>query len=470
MDVVPESWAALEFSECQLGDKRRTKRLVKAAAQVLARPDGSTPQQTESWSDCKALYRLMECDDVSFQAITTPHYQRSKHSGQPGQTVLILNDTTEINYGRKRKASGLGLVGKNTGRGFFLHSALMRDPTTRQVIGLAGQELLYRHGKKTGADNTRRRDPLRESAVWGRLIDQIGSPPEGVTWLHVCDRGADDFEVFCRAQLNGCGWVTRAARLNRQVLTPEGTSIILRDHLAAQPVQGTQELAVAATADRPARTAQLELRIAALRMPKPQVINAWIRAHAPKQPLAMWAVELSEIDPPSDAEPVRWVLLTSEPVEDVQRAGEIVNHYSQRWAIEEYHKALKTGCRVEHRYYETAPRLERITGLLAIVAVQLLRLRNLADEQPDRPAVEVVPSEWVQTLVKLRQRPGPRAKRLSVSTLTLAEFVKHLAGLGGHLGRKCDGRPGWQTLWCGLEKLLLVLRGLHAAGQKCGLG
>ena len=200
MDVVPPVWAAMEFSACELGDQRRTRRLIKAAEEVLARPEGSTPDQFESWSDCKALYRLMDCEDVSFAAITAPHYQRTKQTGQPGETYLILNDTTEINYGGKRKARGLGLVGKNTGRGFFLHSALMRDPLTQQVIGLAGQEILYRHrsGRK-GAKNSRRRDENRESAVWGKLIDQVGSPPEGVQWLHVCDRGADDYEVFCRA-------------------------------------------------------------------------------------------------------------------------------------------------------------------------------------------------------------------------------------------------------------------------------
>jgi len=211
MDVVPQEWAVMEFSQCELGDKRRTDRLVKAAAFLLARPDVSTPDQIESWADCKAFYRLMDCDDVGFAAITTPHYERTKSTGEPGETYLILNDTTEINYGGKRKASGLGLVARNQGKGFFLHSALMRNAGTQQVIGLAGQELLYRRKSgKSRAKNSRRRDDQRESAVWGQLIDQVGSPPEGVTWLHVCDRAADDYEVYCKAHRNGCGGVAGA--------------------------------------------------------------------------------------------------------------------------------------------------------------------------------------------------------------------------------------------------------------------
>lgn len=469
MDVVPQEWAQMEFSACELGDQRRTDRLVKSAAQVLARPDGSTPDQIEAWSDCKAFYRLMDCEDVSFEAITAPHYERTRQTGNPGETYLILNDTTEINFGGKRKASGLGLVARNKGQGFFLHSALMRDAATQQVIGLAGQEILYRRkSRPQGAKNSRRRDASRESAVWGKLIDQVGAPPAGIKWLHVCDRAADDYEVFCRALLNGCGWVIRACRLNRWILTPDGQETTLEEHLADEPVSRIETLEVPATAKNKARTALLHLRFAPLGVPRPQITNAWIREHAPEGPVPMWVVELKEFNPPAGVEPIRWVVLTSERVESVADAQQIVGYYSQRWAIEEYHKALKTGCRVEERYYETADRLERITGLLAIVAVQLLKLRTLAEETPEARAVDVVPTEWVETIVKVRQRPGPRAKPLNANTMSIAEFVKQLGGLGGHLGRKGDGRPGWETLWRGLEKLLLILRGIQAAIQKCG--
>jgi hypothetical protein len=470
MDVDLKSWAQMEFGDCELGDGRRTRRLVKAATQALARPDGSTPEQTEAWADCKALYRLMDCDEVSFQAITAPHVERTRLSGEEGQVRLLLNDTTEINYGSKRRARGLGLVGHNTGRGFFLHTALMRDPDTGEVIGLAGQDIFYRPTPKPRcAKNSRRRDPQRESTVWGRLIDRVGSPPAGVKWLHVCDRGADDYEVYLHARQQGCGWVIRAAHLNRRVENSKGETLLLEEHLEAQPRKGRCTLEVAATAQRPARTAQLELRFAAVRLPKPQVTNAWIREHAPQEPqasLAMWVVELIELDPPRDADPVRWVLLTSEEVTSVNQAQRVIHYYSQRWAVEEYHKALKTGCRVEARYYETAPRLERVTGLLSIVAVQLLRMRHLSLHDPDRAAIKVVPAEWVEVLQQVRRiksSPGRTPQRLTIS-----QFVKHLAGLGGHLGRKSDGSPGWITLWRGLEKLLLILRGAQATREKCG--
>ena len=141
-------------------------------------------------------------------------------------------------------------------------------------------------------------------------------------------------------------WVIRACHLNRLIVTPSGETLSLEQHLDAQPVRGRQTLEIPATTSHPARTAELELRFAAFALPTPTVTNAWIREHAPEQPLPMWVVELIEIDPPTNAEPVRWVLLTSERVETVTQAQQIVKYYSQRWAIEEYHKALKTGCRV----------------------------------------------------------------------------------------------------------------------------
>src|SRR5690606_32194945 len=182
----------------------RTKRLLKVAQQVAARPDGSTPDQTETWADCKAVYRLMDCDEVTHAEIIAPHCELTKSSCSSGSTQLILCDTTELDF--KRNVAGLGPVGKGTGRGFFLHTGLMRDPASKAINGMAGQVLFHRQqkSKQKVAKNSKRRDPHRESVAWGELIDQIGPSPADVEWIHVCDRGADDYEVYLRAFLNRC--------------------------------------------------------------------------------------------------------------------------------------------------------------------------------------------------------------------------------------------------------------------------
>lgn len=458
-----KEWAAATFGECVLGDKRRNKRVIKLAEQVAARPDGSTPEQTESWSDCKAAYRLFDQDDVTFAAMIQPHCEQTRAACRPGDVKLIINDTTEIDYGAHRRVRGLGPTGKGSGKGFFLHSALMVDAGNGQVDGLAGQILFHRKPKpkKKVAKNTRRRAADRESLVWGNLVDQVGRPPEGVRWVHVDDRGADDFEVFCRIQAIGNSLVIRAARLHRKILTTDGDCMPLSSLLQNLPCQKKLELNVPASDMNPKRTAILEMRFSEIRMPIPAVKTPWLREHPPSEPLRMWVVELREIDAPKDVTPLRWVLYTLEPVTTITTAETVIEWYERRPTIEDYHKALKTGCRVEARYYETSDRLERVTGLLSVVAVRLLQLKTVARETPDRPAVEVAPKQWVTLIQLVRKKPvNPN--------MTIREFIRAVAGLGGHLGRKCDGEPGWITLWRGIEKLMLISRGADAQRKKCG--
>jgi len=451
ISIDPQQWAREQFGGCQLGDARRTKRLVKIAEQAASRPDGSTPDQTETWKDCKAAYRLMDCDEVTHADIIRPHCELTRQSAVAGSVKLILCDTTEIDF--QRDVAGLGPVGQGTGRGFFLHSGLMRDAHSGKIDGLAGQVLFHRQPKSSRRvpKNTKRRDPERESIAWGQLIDQIGPPPADVRWIHVCDRGADDYEVYLRAFCTKCGWVIRVARLNRKIVNASGHLLTLEEHLADQTLQGQVLVEVPRQGNRPARTANVTLRFAPLRMPPPSRGNDWITTNQPAEPLQMWVVQLQEEHPPAEVEALHWVLLTSEPILSAEDALACVRNYQLRWGVEEYHKALKTGCRVEQRYYETAQRLERVTALLAVLATRLLQIRSLATETPDERAQEIVPQRWVEVLAKVR--------KCSATTMTIAQFVRQLAGLGGHLGRKCDGRPGWITLWRGLEKLLLILRG-----------
>ena len=349
----------MTFGSCELGDVRRSRRLVKYAQDVAARPDGSTPQQTESWGDCKAAYRLFDQDDVTFDGIIAPHCQQTRAACLPGDVKLIINDTTEIDDGPKRRAAGLGPTGNGSGRGFFLHTALMVDAADGRVEGLAGQILFHRKPKrKRGAKNTQRRSADRESVVWGNLVDQIGPAPAGVKWVHVDDRGADDFEVFSRIRAQGHSCVIRAARLNSQVTTVDDRNLPLKDLLDELPCRDVRKLEVPAKADAPARTATLELRYSELRMPVPKVLTPWLKERRPLESLTLWVVELREVHAPQGIAGPHWVLYTMEPVTTVAQADPVIGWYERRPTIEDYHKALKTGCHVQQRYYETSDRLE----------------------------------------------------------------------------------------------------------------
>jgi hypothetical protein len=451
----PAEWARAEFGGCELGDRRRVERAVKYAEQAVAHPDGSTPEQTESWGDCKAAYRLFDCEDVTFTRLAEPHWQRTRSAAQG--VVLLIDDTTETDYGRTSDVVGLGQTGNGGGYGFYLHSSLMVEADSERILGLAGGEIFLRRVRNK-KENTRQRTqrPRPQSEVWGRVIEQVGRPAPGVCYIHVCDRGADNLEVFCRLLPLGCGWVIRASHLKRKVRTMSGESCSLNEACAQAKLLGRCSLSLRETDHLPAREATLEIRVTRVWLPRPQHATPWLKRTG-LGAVATTVVEVREIAPPPGATPLRWVLFTDQRVENLDDARRIIGYYEQRWLIEEFHKALKTGCRLEARQYQTRSRLEAVTGLLSVVAVRLVQLKTLARTAPQTPADHVVPRVWLDMLRSLRKKP----------IATVRDFYRHLAGLGGFLMRKNDGEPGWITLWRGLNKLILCLRG-HLAHKKCG--
>jgi len=468
LSMDARDWAEEQFGQCDLKDKRRTDRLVKLAAGVLCRPSGSLPEQTTDMADLKAAYRLFAGDKVSFEAIATPHWEQTRR--RPPGTYLVLDDTTEVDFGIRRKIRGMGQTGNGGGWGFLLHSALMVSPESEEIFGLAGQKIRYRKRRPKKENTTQRLKRDRESELWGQVIDLVGQPPEGVHWVHVMDRGADNFEVYCHCRQQHSDWVVRVTQKSRNVVVPDGRTMPLSKYLKNLPLAGGYELRLRAHGLQPARghckrreaqaarTAKLEVRIGRLQMPVPTHQSPYLKRLSPS-PITMWVVHAIEVNPPAGVEPVEWILLTSLPVESFEDAWRVLGYYEKRWLIEEWHKALKTGCRLEQRQLQTKEGLERIAGLLSVVAVRLLQLKSSARTNPERVACQVVPLSWISMLIAARKRLKPTATR----TMTIGEFYRELAKLGGFLGRKLDGEPGWITIWRGWQKLYLLVRGSELA-------
>ncbi len=459
-------WAEAQFGQCDLKDERRTRRLVEVAASALSHPAGSLPEQSADMGDLKAAYRLFACEDVTFEAVAGPHWQQTRRR-LPG-TYLVLDDTTELDFGIRRRIQGMGRTGNGGGWGFLLHSALVVSAEGEEIFGLAGQKIRYRKPAPKKENTTQRLKRDRESVLWGQAIDQVGPSPEGVRWVHVMDRGADNFEVYCHCREQHANWVVRVTQKQRNLIVPEGTTLPLNRYLKTLPSAGRYELQLRARAAQPkrghkparkaqpARTAKVEVRFGRLEMPFPKHKSPYLRRLAPV-PIVMWLVHAVEVDAPKDVERVEWILLTSLPVTSFNEAWQILEYYEKRWLIEEYHKALKTGCRVEYRQLKSKEGLERITALLSVVAVRLLQLKSAARTNPVRPARHVVPLRWIEMLLAARKR-----SKLTVA-MTIGEFYHELAKLGGFLGRKSDGEPGWITIWRGWQKLYLLVQGAELA-------
>ena len=454
---IANQWAIDNFSQCVLGDKRRTNRLVGLAGSILSHPSGSFPDQMPQWKDLKACYRLLGRPEVTHQAITAQHFSQTRNrvSGR----YLIFNDTTEFDFGNHREVEGLSQTGNGGGYGFLCHNALMTHANTGEVVGLAGQLLHYRKAapKKENAAQKLKRE--RESQIWGNLVDQIGPPPgEDVEFIHVCDRGADNFEFFCHAVSNHCGWLVRCSHTNRKIIPQNETSTISIKEFISPPGQldelGEYELNLRSRPGVAARTATITMSSAQITMPVPRHKSKYVK-EVDAQPIAMNLLVLEEKDPPVGKKALKWILLTSLDVDTYDKAWEVAGYYEQRWLIEEYHKAQKTGCKITARQLSSPDRLEASTGLLSIVAVRLLQLKTIALANPDREAKKVIPTLWLAMLL------GARKGLKKNSLQTVGQFYRQVAMLGGFLGRKHDGNPGWITIWRGWQKLETFVRAAH---------
>jgi hypothetical protein len=458
-ELDPEVWSELEFGECPLGHKSRTRRLVDYARQMAEKPDASTPKQTENWADCKAVYRLFQRPEVTFSSVTAVHYQRTRNL-DPG-TYLVISDTTELDYGYGSPRLGLGRLTAEKHRGFFLHTALVLGAEDGKVIGVGAQELFTRSlQRKPRVKRVGGCKRASEAEVWGKVIDQVQPrTPEGVRLIHVCDRGADNFDVFAHLLVKGDSWVIRAAQLTRKVRY--GDEVLkLEKVLELANVLGSYQIYVRVNGKQQERWAEVEVRAAEVTLLRPREgSTAFVRDHEIDE-ISMRVVEIRELRPPKNQQALRWVLYTWEPASTFQAALRVISHYEQRPQVEEYHKCLKTGLGVECRRYQSSDRLEPVIGVICVQAVRLLQLRDVARKSPDTPAQGVVPKEWLETMQRIVRRP--------VAIHTVRDFLRAVAGLGGFLGRKGDGEPGWLTLWRGLETLLIALRGYREGRKKCG--
>jgi hypothetical protein len=195
----PKSWAERTFGTVQLHDMRRTRRAVLAATNLAENPLGSLPVQMHSWKGIKALYRLLEEPDVTFAELMRPHEQQTRQQANASLLTLLVQDTTDIDLSHRHKISGVGQIGNERGRGFFVQTvlAVCPHPQGREVLGCLAQEPFVRVPAPFGEQRSgRRKREERETDIWMRQVQAIGTPDPGTIWVHVGDRGADMFPFF----------------------------------------------------------------------------------------------------------------------------------------------------------------------------------------------------------------------------------------------------------------------------------
>ena len=452
--LANDQWVEAQFGSCQLGNSLRTRRLQKVAAKMLGQPEESLPKQNGQWADLKGAYRLFNSEKVTFQAVAEQHWRQTRQT-KPGR-YLLISDTTDIDHFSHRATVGLGPLGKGDGRGMQLHSCLVYNCDDQQIEGVAGAIVHYRPVAPKNETRMKRLSRKRESELWGNLVEEVGAAPPESRWIHVFDRGGDNFEAMCHLRLTRCDWIIRAAKLNRNVIDENGKTVMLGQAVKQARVLGTYELHLRTRPGVKARSARIQVSVTQVTFPKPRHRSPWVKRCGISE-LAMNVVVVQEIGAPKGVTPICWVLLTSLVVNTFDEAWQVIEDYEHRWLIEEYHKVLKTGCSMELHALRTADRLEPLIGLISVIGTRLLQLKLIGRSQPEAKATSHVPSAWLKCLKLVRPK-------LPLAGLSVYSFFRELAKMGGFLGRKGDGEPGWQTVWHGYKKLHALLDGLQLTG------
>jgi hypothetical protein len=451
------------FGGCALGDKRLTKRAVITADALLRHPDGTLPAKLPV-AQLLGFYDFANNPRVTHDKVLAAHVQHTRQLMERcgDSVVLIIHDTTEADFSSLDIAD-LGQIGNSYGRGLLVHNVLAVDLANREALGLVGQIVQARRNvPRTESVTASRTHPQRESRLWPRGVEQVGRPPAGATWVNLMDRGGDSFESLDRQQSLGQFYLVRS-RTNRNVRVQDaaGRWIQRKLHTWARklpPMLSTRTVEVQANGvKQQACTATVRVAAGPVELAVPKIKYG---EHG-RTPLSAWVIRVWEIDVPAGQAPLEWILLSNAPAATKQQAWERVEWYAQRPMIEEYHKAQKTGCGMERPQFTKRKALEVTIAMLSVVAVQLLRLRDLSRraDADAIPATEVIDQDYVEGLSLWRWKEA----RMNLS---VKEFLYALARKGGHLGRPSDRPPGWLVLWRGWLALQPLVEGLRLARLK----
>ena len=445
------------FGGCQFGDKRLTQRAVISAGAIMQHPGGTLPAKLGS-NELLGFYRLANNPKVTHAKMLQGHRDKTlEEMGKVPGVLLLISDTPEADFSGLESAEGeLGPIGNGGCRGLLCHNVLAVDYQNRMVLGLVNQVIHKR--RKVSKNETmrqKREHPQRESRLWKKALENLPPIAAGQLRVHVCDRGADMFENIEFWELGGESYAIRS-KSNRKITGPDGRKCRLHDYARKLPRRDERTIQVSENHGQPGREAKVAIAWSKVTLPAPRQK----RGEHSNRPIPTWVIHVREIDPPKGCTPLEWVLLSNVAVETQADAWERVDWYRCRPIIEEFHKAMKTGCGIEQVQFTTRKALEVSLALLSVVATRLVRLRDMSrDERTrDRPASELIDPIFVEvSSLMLFKRIRP---------LSTHEFCMALAKLGGHLGRRSDKRPGWLVLWRGWTQLQPMVQAIEASRRE----
>ncbi len=437
------SWAAQETQAADFGDLRLKKRMTNLLDRALAQPTASIPVACRGWHETQAAYRFFDNDKVKAETVLAPHRAATIERMSAHDTVLCVQDTTDLEYTGQSKITGLGPLTYETQRGLYLHPTLAVTPD-RLCLGVLDMFTWARSDEDYGKGKECQNKPIeeKESIRWingYQQVCELAATMPHTQCVYMADRESDIYELFLEGQKQKhcADWLIRATH-DRCVLDDEHIS----DALIQAPVLGTIEFNLPASHKRANEHVIQNLKAVRVELRPPQRPTGEIL-----DPVEITVLLAQEIRPPKGKEPVTWILLTNLLVTTAEQAIEKIEWYLCRWQVEIFFRILKSGCAVEKLQLEHTKRLKPALALYMIVAWRVLYLTMLGRECPELPCdVAFETREW-QAVYLVTTKTQPPDNPPSLNTI-----VRMIACLGGFLDRKHDGEPGPKSIWIGLQR------------------
>lgn len=395
-----ENWAENEFGGSPLGDQRLSNRLVEIGHNQAMNPSCSYSGAVEgNWPKVKAYYRLIDKPDdsaVTMANILLPHREQTIRRMKAEGTVLCIQDGSDLDFNSLDQCKGLGVIGSNqTGaksHGLHMHSTIVVT-TEGLPLGILRSELTAPKLKSKDDNRPASTIPIEEKKTFFwvegvRDCQELKALMPHTSIINVMDREGDFFAMFDDQRRNSAS-VDLLVRAKHDRNTTGKHKLF--ETARQSPVQAQIEIKVPrqsarskkskqkARAKRPARTAQVSVRSTQIELKPPPY-------HKDRDPIKIGIVHVKEDNPPADVEAVEWFLLTTIDLQSADNVLNCVKWYCLRWRIEDWHRVLKSGCKVEDLANKTAERLKRALAIKQVIAWRIMLMTLLGRETPELPA------------------------------------------------------------------------------------
>jgi hypothetical protein len=451
------NWAEVELETINLGDKRLNKRAVKLLDRLGGKPNETIPSACRGWSETKAAYRFFTHKNVTCDEILKPHKEATLKRMELHDTVLLIQDTTQLNYSGQKQKECIGPLNRDNHNGILLHPtiAVTGDGICLGVIdGFHWQRKELHHKSRDEKNRINLRTPIteKESYRWingYKIANDIANQIPNTRVVSMSDREGDIYDLYHESVVqrndHRAEWLVRAVK-SRPLLNKNGKRKAnnLWESVQLEKVCCYVEFEMPARKNRLARKVKQVVRVKKVTLHPPTGRRGKLRCG----PVEVNALIATELYPPKGEKPIEWFFITSLPIDDADSAKLILQYYLCRWQIEVFFRIYKSGCQVEKLQLTTTGRMSPCLTLYLIIAWRILYMTLVGRYQPLISCEFIFDEEEWQTIYLVVKNKNPPKK-----PPTLYEVIRMVAILGGFLNRKNDGEPGPTPVWLGLQRV-----------------